>query len=138
MSRSFLGREVAALMDPDRLLEVKAGLARLQVEWVQAPSMSPDLVFAAVEIDRRSGAIADAVTSIAVRYQSYRDRPGLLEEIGSAPDLWVFRRCRHHFPLQTPVMPPVVEGGDMDAELWGNLSNTLSLRWAHTPFHLSF
>jgi hypothetical protein len=26
----------------------------------------------------------------------------------------------------------------MDAELFGNLGNTLSLRWAHTPFHLSF
>jgi hypothetical protein len=60
------------------------------------------------------------------------------ELVGSAPAIWVFRRCRHHFPLQTPVMPPVVEGGDMDAELFGNLSNTLSLRWAHTPFHLSF
>ena len=59
-------------------------------------------------------------------------------EAKSAPALWVFRRCRHHLPLQTPVMPPDVEGGDMDAELLGNLSNTLSLRWAHTPFHLSF
>jgi hypothetical protein len=35
-------------------------------------------------------------------------------------------------------MPPVVEGGYRDAELLGNLSNILSLRWAHAPFHLSF
>jgi hypothetical protein len=34
-------------------------------------------------------------------------------------------------------MQPVVEGDDMDAELFVNLSKTLSLRWAHTPFHLS-
>ena len=60
------------------------------------------------------------------------------ELVGSAPTLWVVRRCRHHFSLQTPVMPPVVEGGDMAAELLANLSNILSLRRAHTRFHLSF
>lgn len=79
-----LGREVAALVDPDRLLEVKAGLARLQVERVQAPPVAADLVFAAVDTDRRSGALAAAVASAAVRYQACREKPGLLEQIGSA------------------------------------------------------
>jgi hypothetical protein len=36
-----LGQELAALLDPDTLLDVKAGLARLRVEPVRAAAVWP-------------------------------------------------------------------------------------------------
>ena len=76
-----LGREVAALLDPDRLLAVQAGLARLHVEPVTAPSVIPQQVFAALEADRSSGVLANSVSSAPVRYQSCSSRPGYLERL---------------------------------------------------------
>ena len=76
-----LGREVAALLDPDRLLAVQAGLARLHVEPVTAPAVIPQQVFAALEADRSSGVLADSVSSAPVRYQACSSRPGYLERL---------------------------------------------------------
>lgn len=76
-----LGREVAALLDPDRLLAVQAGLARLHVEPVTAPSVIPQQVFAALEADRSSGVLANSVSSAPVRYQACSSRPGYLERL---------------------------------------------------------
>ena len=76
-----LGREVAALLDPDRLLAVQAGLARLHVEPVTAPSVIPQQVFAALEADRNSGVLANSVSSAPVRYQACSSRPGYLERL---------------------------------------------------------
>ena len=76
-----LGREVAALLDPDRLLAVQAGLARLHVEPVTAPSMIPEQVFAALEAERSSGVLANSVSSAPVRYQACSSRPGYLERL---------------------------------------------------------
>ena len=44
-----LGREVASMVDPEQLLEVKTGLARLRVEPVRAAAVDPQQVFAALE-----------------------------------------------------------------------------------------
>ena len=76
-----LGREVAALLDPDRLLAVQAGLARLHVEPVTAPSVISQQVFAALEADRSSGVLANSVSSAPVRYQACSSRPGYLERL---------------------------------------------------------
>ena len=76
-----LGREVAALLDPDRLLAVQAGLARLHVEPVTAPSVIPQQVFAALEADRTSDVLADSVSSSPLRYQACSSRPGDLERL---------------------------------------------------------
>jgi hypothetical protein len=76
-----LGREVAALLDPDRLLAVQAGLARLRVEPVTVASVIPEQVFAALEDDRSSGVLAYSVSSAPVRYQACSSRPGYLERL---------------------------------------------------------
>jgi hypothetical protein len=72
---------VAALLDPDRLLAVQAGLARLHVEPVMAPSVIPQQVFAALEADRSSGVLAHSVSSAPLRYQACSSRPGYLERL---------------------------------------------------------
>jgi hypothetical protein len=72
---------VAALLDPDRLLAVQAGLARLHVEPVTVPSLIPEQVFAALEAERSSGVLAQSVSSAAVRYQACSNRPGYLEAL---------------------------------------------------------
>ena len=46
-----------------------------------ATILDPDQVFTALEQDRRSGALVDAVSASAVRYQACSDRPGYLERI---------------------------------------------------------
>lgn len=77
-----LGQQVAGLVDPDSLLAVQCGVARLKVEPIQAAPVASPEVFAALDADRRSGVLAQAVTTAAVRYQASRDQPGLLERIG--------------------------------------------------------
>jgi len=76
-----LGRQVAGFVDPDSLLDVAAGLARLKVEPILAQPVSPEAVFAAVEADRGSGMLPQKVCTAAIRYQASRAHPGYLERI---------------------------------------------------------
>ena len=50
-----LGRQVSRFVDPDSLLDVQAGLARLHVEPVVAQPVAPEAVFSSVERARQSG-----------------------------------------------------------------------------------
>lgn len=76
-----LGQQIAGFVDPQSLLDVAAGLARLKVEPVMAQPVASEAVFAAVESDRRSGALQHKVTEAAIRYQASRTHPGYLEQI---------------------------------------------------------
>ena len=76
-----LGRQIAAFVDPDTLLKVSVGLARLKVEPTMAQPVDPDVVFSAVEADRHSGELSRKVTSAAIRYQASITHPGYLEQI---------------------------------------------------------
>ena len=76
-----LGQDVAALLDPDLLLDVKAGLARLRVEPVRAAAVAPESVFAAIDAQRQNGSLAASVSTASERYQACPSRPGLLERI---------------------------------------------------------
>lgn len=78
-----LGRQVARVLDPDTLLDLAAGAVRLHLEPVITPSVPPEQVFAAVEADRASGNLANAVTRAPLRYQSAACAPGLLEQIAA-------------------------------------------------------
>ena len=75
-----IGRRVATVLDPDVLLSVTAGLARLKVEPVYGGPVEPDEVFQSLETKRRHGTLAQVVTG-AVKYQSSFTRPGYLEQI---------------------------------------------------------
>ena len=46
-----LGQEVAALLNPVLLLDVKAGLTRLRVETVRATAVAPESVFASFDFE---------------------------------------------------------------------------------------
>lgn len=78
-----LSREVAGLLDPEQLLSVKAGLARLRVEPVRAVAVDPERVFASLEQARVDGTLAASVSTATVRYQASSARPGLLDQISS-------------------------------------------------------
>jgi hypothetical protein len=76
-----LGRQVASVLDPDTLLDVASGLARLKVEAVTAPPADPEEIFGAIESERQSGRLSAKVSTAARRYQASSTAPGLLEEI---------------------------------------------------------
>jgi len=56
-----LGRQVAEWLDPERLLEVKTGLARLKLEPVRAAAVDPGQVFAALEEACSNGSFSGGV-----------------------------------------------------------------------------
>ena len=76
-----LGQQIAGFVNPQSLLAVAAGLARLRVEPIMAQPVASESVFAAVESERRSGALSRKVTQAAIRYQASRTHPGYLEQI---------------------------------------------------------
>jgi hypothetical protein len=78
-----LGQQVAAHLDPDLMLDVQSGLSRLRVEPVRGAALPPEAVFESLESQLRSGSLAGAVSTAAVRYQACPGRPGLLEPIES-------------------------------------------------------
>jgi len=77
-----LGRAVSAMLDPDGLLAVQAGLARLHVQPITVDPVPPEQVFAALEADRIGGGLVESVTSAPVRYQACSSRAGYLERLG--------------------------------------------------------
>ena len=78
-----LGQRVAAMLDPDVLLSIQAGMARVRVEPVVGRPLNPDEVFQGLEQQRRAGTLSDAVSSSRVRYQASSTHPGLLERLDS-------------------------------------------------------
>ena len=78
-----LGRQVAGVLDPDKLLDVLSGLAAVRVEPVTTAAVAPEQAFAALEQQRRSGQLSGAVSSAALRYQASTAHLGFLEEIAS-------------------------------------------------------
>lgn len=77
-----LGRSISSSINPDVLLSIKTGLARLNVEQVLSPRIDPDDIFSAVERKRSDNSLQNEVTNSAVRYQSSLTHPGLLERVG--------------------------------------------------------
>ena len=80
-----IGRKVSRRIDPDVLLAVDAGLARITVEKVKSAAVDPQSVFAALDADRVSGVLASAIAGQSpVRYQASKSNPGLLERMDPA------------------------------------------------------
>ncbi len=75
------GRSIGEQIDPDSLLAIATGIARLTVESVAAPRIDPEDVFKALERDREAGTLASKVSSNALRYQVSLSHPGQLEQI---------------------------------------------------------
>lgn len=78
-----MGRKVAAFLNPDDLLSVSAGLAKIRLEPVFGVPVDADEVFCALEVEREKGNLSQTVTHSPVKYQISPLHPGYLEQIGS-------------------------------------------------------
>ncbi len=78
-----MGRNVSKVLDPDDLLSVSAGLAKIKVEPILSEPVDPDGVFQSLEVERASGTLAETVTSSSIKYQVSLIHPGYLEQIDS-------------------------------------------------------
>jgi len=76
-----LGRRIAQFVNPNALLEVASGLARIKIEPTTGQPIDPDTVFASIEARRLSGRLSQEVTTSPIRYQASVDQPGYLEQI---------------------------------------------------------
>ena len=80
-----IGRKVSKSIDPDVLLALEAGLARIKVEKIKSVAVDPESIFASLDADRESGELASAIAEKSpIRYQASRNNPGLLEQIDQA------------------------------------------------------
>lgn len=78
-----LGRRVAAVLDPLKLAEIRAGIATLKVEPVFCPPLDTDAVFADLQRRDERGELAWSVTTTYPRYQAATSHPGYLEQISA-------------------------------------------------------
>ena len=76
-----IGRKVSNLIDPDALLAINAGLMKITLEQTPEVNVDPNDVFAALERDRDTGALSEAIAANAVRYQASSAQPGFLEQV---------------------------------------------------------
>jgi len=76
-----LGRSVSVMLDPDVLLSIQSGLAKIKVEPVYGAPVNPDEVFNKLENDRKNGMLPNVVTGNAFCYQTSLEHPGFLERI---------------------------------------------------------
>jgi hypothetical protein len=76
-----LGRQIARFVDPDTLLDLASGIARLQVEPVASRPVAPEAVFAAVEQARTNRDLPALVSEAPIRYQAAPGHSGALERI---------------------------------------------------------
>jgi hypothetical protein len=79
-----LGRQLSSTLDPDVLLSISAGLAKLTIEPVEIQPVEPDDVFQKLEQDRQKGTLPRTVASSAIKYQSSQSCPGYLEQIDAS------------------------------------------------------
>ena len=77
-----IGQKVESLLDPESLLQIKAGLLRVKLEQVNAPALNADMVFGNLDMKRTTGELKEEVSQNKVRYQASATHPGLLEQIG--------------------------------------------------------
>ncbi|GAA3945606.1 TA system antitoxin ParD family protein [Allohahella marinimesophila] len=77
-----IGRTLCDRVNPEMLASLVSGMATLKVEQIGDVDVDPEDVFASLEADRESGALASAISELApVRYQAAAGHPGLLERI---------------------------------------------------------
>lgn len=76
-----IGQKVENLLDPESLLQIKAGLLRVKLEQVNAPPVSADWVFNNLDVKRSTGELTAEVNQSRLRYQASATHPGLLEQI---------------------------------------------------------
>ncbi|MBS0423491.1 MAG: hypothetical protein JSR71_03480 [Proteobacteria bacterium] len=76
-----MGRNVDHMLNPDDLLAISAGLAKITVEPVSSAPVDAAGIFQALENDRATGVLPQTVTGSVIRYQASSTYPGYLEQI---------------------------------------------------------
>jgi hypothetical protein len=79
-----LGQKVSHLLNPEVILDIKAGFAKLSIEPVSSPEVNVDDVFAGLTHDRKNGTLSGKIAGGNVRYQASTNHPGMLERV--SPD----------------------------------------------------
>lgn len=78
-----LGRRVAAVLDPIKLAEIRAGIATLKVEPALCLPLDVDAVFSKLQHQCERGELSTSVTAVYPRYQASSSHPGYLEQIAA-------------------------------------------------------
>lgn len=76
-----LGRSVERILDPETLIAIQEGLAKLVVEMAPSAPVSSADVFSDLNKSRADGTLTTFVSSAPVCYQASSSTPGLLEQI---------------------------------------------------------
>lgn len=79
-----LGKAVQSFIDPTDVFAVIQGFKKIKVEPVTSISIAPRDVFDSIESSRKSGALAEKVTSAAIYYETSLSRPGLLDRVNAS------------------------------------------------------
>ncbi len=81
-----IGRAVERILDPEAIIAVQSGLARVILEPTAAEPIASEVVFDRLEADRNHDALASRVNAMPIsqpRYQASHVRPGLLEQVAT-------------------------------------------------------
>lgn len=76
-----MGRNVDRMLNPDDLLAISAGLARITIEPITSEPVDPIGIFQSLEDDRASSMLPQMVTGNVLKYQASLAHPGYLEQI---------------------------------------------------------
>jgi len=100
-----IGRKVSTVLDPDVLMSVAMGLSQVKVEPVYGQKINPDTVFKTLDNQRESGALTQAVTGSALKYQASLKHPGYLDEIDQHGNVRVGQFTEGEFIARNELMP---------------------------------
>lgn len=76
-----IGRSLSKIIDPDKLISIRSGLSRINIEAVYAKPINPESVFVNLEISQKNGELTKQVSSNSFKYQVSYSHPGYLEKI---------------------------------------------------------
>lgn len=76
-----MGRNVDQMLNPDDLLAISAGLAKITVEPITSEPVDPASIFQSLETDRAAGVLPQTVTGSVLKYQASSVHSGCLEQI---------------------------------------------------------
>lgn len=76
-----IGRGVSGVIDPEMLIKVNSGLAKINVEETQHANIDADDIFANLEQQRESGTLSSNITTSHFAFQASKAKNGMLERI---------------------------------------------------------
>ena len=78
-----LGKAVEQVLNYNDIFAVIQGLKKVKVESVKSVTVDPADVFNSLEDSRKSGELAEKVTSAAIYFEASRKLPGLLDRVNT-------------------------------------------------------